>query len=297
MLRGQEVTYPEDRGSVEQLCTSPPAQVRRPTRVVRIVEFMRPMRGRSQPLLARAQDGSYYVVKLRDNPQHPRILANEMFGSRLALLVGLPVPEPVFVEVPPGLIGGTPLPRAGTEGHLKPYAAGLGFGSSFAGIPGQSVVTDFLPERLLERVRNVSAILAAAFLFDRWTCNCDARQMVFTRSATGERSAYALWLIDHGSCFNGDQWSFRETPVRGIYTRPFFCRRALDPEFFEPYLCRIQGLGIGDVESCLRGIPAGWCGREPERLHELAQRLHRRRLSLRKAVHEARSAVFQPFPS
>ena len=55
---------------------------------VRALEFVRRMRGASQPWLVRCEDGESYVVKFQNNPQHARVLANEMLASRLAQLVG-----------------------------------------------------------------------------------------------------------------------------------------------------------------------------------------------------------------
>ena len=66
------------------------------------------MRGASQPYLLRCADESNYVVKFQNNPQHVRILANEMLAARLAMLIGLPVAAPAFVEVRRSLIRGTP---------------------------------------------------------------------------------------------------------------------------------------------------------------------------------------------
>ena len=66
------------------------------------------MRGASQPCLLRCEDGASYVVKFQNNPQHARVLANEMLASRLAQLVNLPVAAPAFVEVSPLLIRGVP---------------------------------------------------------------------------------------------------------------------------------------------------------------------------------------------
>ena len=66
---------------------------------VRAREFVRRMRGASQPWLVRCEDGASYVVKFRNNPQHARVLANEMLATRLARLVGLPAAAPAFVEV------------------------------------------------------------------------------------------------------------------------------------------------------------------------------------------------------
>jgi hypothetical protein len=42
------------------------------------VEHIRRMRGGAQAHLMRCDDGSYYVVKFQNNPQHVRILANEI---------------------------------------------------------------------------------------------------------------------------------------------------------------------------------------------------------------------------
>ena len=82
----------------------PSSQVTVPPRV-RALEFVRRMRGASQPWLVRCEDESSYVVKFQNNPQHARVLANEMLASRLAQLVGLPVAPPAFVEVSGSLLG------------------------------------------------------------------------------------------------------------------------------------------------------------------------------------------------
>ena len=47
---------------------------------VRALEFVRRMRGASQPWLVRCEDGESYVVKFQNNPQHARVLANEMLA-------------------------------------------------------------------------------------------------------------------------------------------------------------------------------------------------------------------------
>jgi hypothetical protein len=44
--------------------------------------------------LMRCSDGGYYVVKLQNNPQHRRILVNELLGTKLAARLGLPTVLP-----------------------------------------------------------------------------------------------------------------------------------------------------------------------------------------------------------
>ena len=51
---------------------------------VTAVQHVRRMRGGAQGHLMRCADGNFYVVKFRNNPQHLRVLANELLGTRLA---------------------------------------------------------------------------------------------------------------------------------------------------------------------------------------------------------------------
>lgn len=66
------------------------------------------MRGGAQSHLMRCDDGLYYVVKFQNNPQHRRVLANELLGTRLARRLGLPTVPVEIVEVPEELIRLTP---------------------------------------------------------------------------------------------------------------------------------------------------------------------------------------------
>jgi hypothetical protein len=169
--------------------------------ILNAVEFIRRMRGGSQPHLLRCEDGENYVVKFRNNPQHVRILANEMLAGRLAQLIGLPAADPAFVQVPPELIVGNPGLEFELGTRRERCVPGLNFGSRFPGEPSETLVVDFLPDRLLRRVRNLASVFLGALVFDKWTCNCDGRQMIFYRSVDQEGSAYSVALIDHGFCF------------------------------------------------------------------------------------------------
>src|SRR5437879_11064173 len=60
---------------------------------VSAVQHLRRMRGGSQSHLLRASDGAHYVTKFMNNPQHVRVLANEMLATNLGLRLGLPMPR------------------------------------------------------------------------------------------------------------------------------------------------------------------------------------------------------------
>ena len=264
---------------------------------VRALEFVRRMRGASQPWLIRCEDRDSYVVKFQNNPQHARVLANEMLASRLAQLVRLPVAAPAFVEVSRALIGDNPQLAFDVGERREPIRPGLQFGSRFPGAPSQTLVVDFLPDRLLRRVKDLSSAFLGAFVFDKWTCNCDGRQVVFHRPADDQGSAYSVAMIDQGFCFNDGDWTFPDSPIRGLYPRRLVYEKVRGMESFEPFLSRIESLKAGELEGCTSGIPTKWCEPDPGQLARLMEALFARRHILRQAIIDAKNSSLGPFPN
>jgi HipA-like protein len=276
---------------------SPPQAPAASHPTVLAVEFIRRMRGASQPCLLRGADGAYYVVKFPNNPQHARILANELVAARLAKLIKLPVPQPALIEVPEELIRGNPQMTIQTGKGTEPCAAGLAFGSRFPGEPGSTLVVDFLPDRLLARVTRMSSTFLGAFVFDKWTCNCNGRQIIFTRPADQEGGAYTPWLIDQGFCFNNGEWNFPDSPIRSIYPRRLVYEDVRGLQSFEPFLTRVENLEPRAIDDATLHVPDEWCGGDPSRLHWLAERLAERRRRLRQMIVDAKNSDLQPFPN
>ena len=264
---------------------------------IRAVEFVCKMRGASQPSLLRCEDGGNYVVKFRNNPQHVRVLANEMLASRLALLLGLPVPGPAFIDVSPELVAGNPLLQFELGRGCEACLPGVQFGSRFPGAPAQTLVVDFLPDRLLRRVTSVDKVFGGALVFDKWTCNCDGRQAIFYRTADQEGSAWAAALIDQGFCFNDGEWNFPDSPIRSLYPRRLVYEKVRGVQSFEPYLSRLENLEADELEACAHGIPDDWCGGKPELLMRLVERLYERRRRVRQALVDAKNSSLAPFPN
>src|SRR5712675_3441498 len=150
-------------------------------------EQIRRMRGGAQSHLMRCSDGHYYVVKFQNNPQHRRILVNELLGTRLAARLGLPTVPVEIVAVSEELIRLTPelaieLPRA-----RIPCQPGLQFGSRSPGDPRRLTLHDFLPDEQLRHVENLHDF-AGMLVFDKWTCNTNGRQTIFFREERRRRT-------------------------------------------------------------------------------------------------------------
>ena len=103
--------------------TLPPLE--QPAMPTEAVQHVKRMRGGAQSHLMRCDDGHYYVVKFRNNPQHERVLANEFLATRLAERVGLPVPAAEVVEVKPWLVEHTAELTILLGGHSIQVEAGL----------------------------------------------------------------------------------------------------------------------------------------------------------------------------
>ncbi len=186
---------------------------------VHITRYIRSLRGGSQPILAQASDGRFYVVKFKNNLQGPNLLFNESIGSELYRSCKLPVPvwKPLlvtdsFLDQNPDCWMQTP------EGSLRPDS-GMCFGSSFMG-GGSARLLEILPGTSFSRVRNIRDFWLA-WLVDICARHSDHRQAVFQEDATGGLSAV---FVDHGHNFGGPN---------GEHRVHFVTSRYLDPRIYQ----------------------------------------------------------------
>jgi HipA-like protein len=243
----------------------------------------------------RCDDDEYYVVKFRNNPQGARVLANEMLAGRLALALGLPVTEPEVVEVSEWLVEHSPEMYVQCGNRREPCAPGLQFGSRFPCDPLRTPVYDFLPDALLGSLEN-RQIFAGMLVFDKWTCNCDSRQIVFHRRSQ-ESAQYAATMIDQGYCFNAAEWSFPDAPLRGLYARPDVYADVTGLDSFEPFLARLENLHPEIAEEAASRVPPEWYEMKTDELGVLIDLLMERRGRVAALLEACRRAEQRPFPN
>jgi hypothetical protein len=261
---------------------------------VQAVQQIRRMRGGAQGHLMLGADGHLYVVKFQNNPQHPRVLANEFLASRLAAAAGLTVPETELIEVSSWLIENTPGLEIDLGRRKERCRPGLNFGSRFVGglMPGH--VVDYLPEEQLLVVRNL-AEFAGVLALDKWTANANGRQAVFTRRQRERR--YRAVFIDFGYCFHAGEWRFEDTPLRGVYYRNDVYRAIAGWDSFEPWLTRLETLPADTVWSAASEVPPQWYGGDLGEMEALVEKLLVRRSRIRDLIDAFRSTGRNPFPN
>jgi len=255
------------------------------------VEHIRPMRGGAQSHLLRAADGHYYVVKFVNNPQHRRVLANEWLAAQLARGLELPVPPVAMIEVPQALIDASPGLVLRIGGHLVPCAAGLQFGSRLPGGDPHAPIYDYLPEPALGHVANLGDF-AGMLLFDKWTCNCNGRQVIFCRPAP--RRPLRVYMVDQGFCFNAGDWNFPDSPLRGVYSRNLVYSGIDGWESFQPWLRRLEHYDEQALFAAGGEIPPEWYGSWDD-MRQLLENLLRRRERVRELVWAVKCSPRAPF--
>ena len=242
----------------------------------------------------RCDDGHYYVVKFRNNPQHERVLANELLTTKIAEIVGLPVPAGEIVEVPTLLAEQTPGLTMVLGERRIPCEAGLQFGSKLAVSPFEGQVFDYLPHEMLKNVRNLETFLGILVL-DKWTCNADTRQVVFWRRIRERK--YSASFIDHGYCFNAEEWTLSDAPLQGVYPRNEVYRSVSGWMSFEPWLSRIESLDDQAIWNAAGSIPPQWYGSAWNELERLVLGLIARKRLVRQSILSFRKSLRQPFPA
>ena len=261
---------------------------------VEAVQHVRRMRGGAQAHLMRADDGHFYVVKFQNNPQHLRVLANELLATRLAESVGLPVPKTEIVIVQEWLIKNTQelhVDQAGLSSQCKP---GLQFGARYVCDPAEGQVFDYLPESMFAKVKNLAAF-AGMLVADKWLGNANGRQAVFWKK-TNERK-YTATFIDQGYCFNAGEWNFPDSALRGVYARNFVYQGVSGWESFEPWLSRVENFDPAVIHEIAGTVPPVWTGNGWAEMETLAATIVERRSKVRELITAFRNSTRQPFAS
>src|SRR5450432_4035345 len=142
---------------------------------IRARRHIRRMRGGAQAHLIECEDGAYYIVKYSSNPQHRRILVNELVASVLLRHLQISAPDVAIIEVGEDFIKEHPEACITLGTRTLPPEPGWHFGSKHPGNPATMATYDFVPDQLLGQVHNLRDFVGA-LVFDKWAGNADGRQ-------------------------------------------------------------------------------------------------------------------------
>ena len=155
-------------------------------RTIKVTRYVTPLReGGSLPAIVEADDDGLYVLKFRGAGQGVKALIAELLGGEIGRILGLKVPEIVFVELDAELARTEPDPEI--QDLIK--ASG-----------GLNLALDYLPGSITfdQLIEKPNADLASRIVwFDALVANVDRTP----RNANMLLWHKELWLIDHGAAF------------------------------------------------------------------------------------------------
>jgi hypothetical protein len=218
--------------------------------LIKAVGWLRAMtvgseRGGSEPHLFATTDGEF-MVKVKNNPQGPRILVNELVAGLCLVWLGTAAPRPEVIYIPQDVIDDSPGARFSNG---APLVAGLAFGSEY----WQSDPDGTVDVSLLWNDGDI----ARTCVLDSWIRNHDGRQYRM-RASSVTPGKYDFIPVDQGFCF-GHRWTESildndrtinlAQPVRGVESEHF--RQALD---------RLADFRENECETIIAKVPSCWLG-------------------------------------
>ena len=173
-------------------------------RTVTATRYVTPLReGGSLPAIVEADDDGLYVLKFRGAGQGPKVLIAELLCGELGRVLGLPIPELVFVDLDPAL--GRNEPDEEIQALID-ASAGLNLALDF--LPG-ALAFDPLAAQSLDR-----ELASAVVWFDAYITNVDRTP----RNPNLLLWHRKLWLIDHGAAlYFHHTWTDYLTRARGAF--------------------------------------------------------------------------------
>ena len=267
---------------------------------------IRKMRGGAQSHLIEADDGCFYVVKFLNNPQHRRVLINELICSVLLKYLQISCPDTAMIYVSPEFLEENPQVSLDLGTQSVAASAGRHFGSKFPGDPANLAVYDFLPDILLQKVNNLTDF-RGCLVFDKWVGNADARQSIFFRARLKDWSGaeatiasklgFVALMIDHGFAFNGPHWEFPDSPIQGLYSRKVVYQDIRGIDDFQPWIEQITHFPEEAIDQAYKQIPPEWLAEDQDAFDNLLQKLLRRRKRVLDLILDCQRANTNPFPN
>ena len=247
------------------------------TDVIHAVQFVRKMRGGSQPVLIRCNDGKLYVVKFFNNPQGPNVLANEVLGNELLKALNLPSPRWKMVFISRRFIRKNAGISFETPAGYSTIESGFHFGSEFLGDEKAEHVYEWLPNAFCSRVGNAEDFLGIRF-FDIWTNHCDHRQSLYI---TGDENAsFRAVFIDNGHLFGGPEWNRKSRRCESLSLDKRFHLNQWSAEVAESWIARFETQCSSSLLNIIRQVPRFWYSGD---INQIAESLVRR-LSVLRAI-------------
>ena len=265
---------------------------------LQVTQHIRVLGRRSHTHLMLCANNLLYVVKPLDTPDKPRDeprrrqLMAGFLAVRLARFAGLPVSEPVTVEISDFVARTTSELEQDVTLHAT-AATSFHPATRYAGDLNGKKVFDMLPDPCLTSLTNLSTF-AHLLALDQWCSHLGSPKAVFHRSSNSLH--YSMEVINRGRSFGGSDLNFHDHPQNGVYNFKAVYRHLQGWDSFEPFLTSLILTSPDTLWQLTRNLPFGWSEDYARDLDALVDGLLRRRSLIRQLIARSRDQIPDLFP-
>src|SRR2546425_5181788 len=226
-----EINQPQDDGAV--------AEDAAPAAALRAHTFVRNWGSASDPVALLCDGGEVYVVKARHNgrPEIARMMVAERVVCSIGRVLGAPVPEVAFVEVPAELVAAQP--------ELANFISGIAHGAKFI---ANTTERDGINHAAEAENRVRFARLAVLF---GWAHGAD-HQFIYEKTPP-----HRVYSHDHGHFLpGGPNWSVASLTQHDAHLDAVIAGGCnLTPVEINEAIVHLKGVVPADIERVVAGVP------------------------------------------
>ncbi len=228
---------------------------------LKAIAYLQPMNGGgSNAQLVQADDGNSYVIKLINNPQCTRILANEFVVAKLAELIGAPCPPAEIIDVDQNMV------QYINSTRNQKFVAGPAFGSLYLANSTRKVFPSN-PE-LMQKAANLSE-WSSVVVLDTLVQNEDRPATHVLISVTDIDKEHRFWIIDHGHCLSVARgWTTLNADNMNAKVPSLYREVVKGKNFFETTFNSLTRIDKKMVDNILSSFPSDlWGVSDQEKQH------------------------------
>ncbi|MGI0082325.1 MAG: HipA family kinase, partial [Nitrosopumilaceae archaeon] len=180
---------------------------------------------------------------------------NELVSGSLALKLGLPTLDIVFVNLPQDII------QLSDDLRQRNIQSGLHIG--FKRLPEDVLDFTYLnDDMLLDKTLVNRDELYGVVNFDNWVLNTDRNNQGNNMIEFLPQNQIRYIMIDFGHCFTGNNWNqdlqnaINRQDLMGVFD--FIRRQLISINEFEKWFVTIESMNDTEIDSIVDSIPSAW---------------------------------------
>lgn len=223
-------------------------------------QFVRKLGGANQSLLVRDELNDLWVIKRQNGAKPTNHIANEVLGSHICDVLGIPTPRTKAMQLSPDFFEDQRTWLNTLENPLQ-RTPGLHFASRYLPQLISQEMINNVPGTLVPCIINSNDCLGM-FILDVWAKHRDTRQVLYELCGKGLKAIF----IDNGELFGGARWGLSEAHVHMAPTHRAVLFIRNRTELIQQWVARMRERLPTAMTFAIKQLPSCWFCNDAEAL-------------------------------